>query len=80
MLQGNIAVGLSALNFLYDPIPKAAWAFSPLAIGLTADGAFSPFGPCRADFICCLEQAFAAALTSVGLSTLNFLYDSNFPR
>jgi hypothetical protein len=42
MLQDNIAVGLSALNFLYDPIPKASWTFSPLAVGLTAYGAFSP--------------------------------------
>jgi hypothetical protein len=29
--------------------PKAARTFSPLAVGLTADGAFSPSCPCRAD-------------------------------
>ena len=37
------SAGLSALIYFWITIPKAAWTFSPLAVGLTAYGTFSPF-------------------------------------
>ena len=60
MLQANISVGLAALCFLYIPTPKAMWTYSPLAVGLTSYGTYSPFLPYRADL-------------SVGLAALIYL-------
>ena len=48
----QLSVGLTALCFLYIPIPSAARDLQPACTGLTAYGAFSPFCPFRADYFC----------------------------
>ena len=46
--------------------PKAARTFSPLAVGLTADGTFSPFSPFRAVFGNEVAQPLAVGITADG--------------
>ena len=46
--------------------PKAARTFSPLAVGLTADGAFSPSCPCRAGRQLNAMQPLAVGLAADG--------------
>ena len=46
--------------------PKAARTFSPLAVGLTADGAFSPSCPYRAERQLNAMQTLAVGLTADG--------------
>ena len=46
--------------------PKAARTFSPLAVGLTADGAFSPSCPYRAGRQLNAMQTLAVGLTADG--------------